>query len=571
MTDEPVIDLKNDRLLALKRKRRGSSDLALLQDTQSKSRSELASTSTSTQTQTHGLRTPPATPHRSKKCVKLSGTSPSSSPTGLTPILSRNSLSSRSNLSPDDSTGLEQTLQFVRSQDIRDRGERAQRRRVLSEVTQEIQSKKRLKEEIACLKNTLNQLGAEGCIPTVDTSQNVAKSKDLEHAYDEENTLIPSVDDDFNVETTDTCHGTPQGSSSSPPDHNSAEKISANSTDGVLNGNMDTDNVLSQQDNLFDAAKFGRTAILRMLLERGDDPNQVRDGLTPLMLAVLGKHKATLQALLSREEVRTDIYGGPLRDTALTYAIKTGDEEVVRLLLGDDSIDPDIPNGNGDTALCCAIQLCHTVVIKLFLETHSVNVNARNARGETALWSPALSGHTAIVGLLLENNRVDVNTRDESGCTLLWWLASKGQSAIVQLLLQRNDIALNETTKGLTPLMVAARGGHEAVVKLLLERDDIRTDINDRGNDNLGWTALVYAVEGGVEAVVRRLVEKDNADVDNALQRAASNGNEAMVRLLLKHGVTKEGLDSALRTASNAILPHAGHEAVIRFLSGRLE
>jgi ankyrin repeat protein len=89
-----------------------------------------------------------------------------------------------------------------------------------------------------------------------------------------------------------------------------------------------------------------------------------------------------------------------------------------------------------------------------------------------------------------------VNTRDESGCTLLWLLASKGQSA--------NDVALNETTKGLTPLMVAARDGHEAVVKLLLKRDDIRTDIKDRGNDNLGWTAPVYAVERRVKVVVRR-------------------------------------------------------------------
>jgi hypothetical protein len=215
--------------------------------------SELASTSTSTQTETHGLRTPPATSHRSKKCVRLSGTSPSSSPTGLTPILSGNSPSSRSNLSPDDSTGLEQTLQFVRSQDIRDRGKRAQRRSVLSEVTKEIQSKKRL-EEIAYWKNISNQPGIEGGIPAVDTSRNVAKSKDLENVYDEENTFIPSEDDDFNAETTDICHSTPRrGSSSSPPDHNSAEKISASSTDGVLDGNMDTG-----QDNLIDAPRQGR-------------------------------------------------------------------------------------------------------------------------------------------------------------------------------------------------------------------------------------------------------------------------------------------------------------------------
>jgi hypothetical protein len=33
------------------------------------------------------------------------------------------------------------------------------------------------------------------------------------------------------------------------------------------------------------------------------------------MHAVLGKHKATLQALLSQEGVRTDIYSGPLRHT----------------------------------------------------------------------------------------------------------------------------------------------------------------------------------------------------------------------------------------------------------------
>jgi ankyrin repeat protein len=570
MTDEPVIDLENDLLRALKRKQRGSSDLAVLQDTQSKSRSEFASTSTSTQTQIHGLRTPPATPHRSKKRVRLSGTSPSSSPTGLTPILSRNSLSSRSNLSPCDYTGLEQTLQFVRSQDVRDTGGRAQRRSVLSEITEEIQLKKRLKEEIAYWKNISNQPGVEDDIPAVDTSRNVAKSKDLEHAYDEENVFILSGDDDFNAETTGICHGTPhRGSFSSPPDHNSAEKISANSTDGVLDGNMDTDIVLAQEDNLFDAAKFGRTAILKMLLERGDDPNQVRDGLTPLMLAVLGKHKATLQVLLSQEGVRTDIYGGPLGNTALIYAIKTGDEEVVRLLLGNDSIDPNFPNEKGDTALWWAIKFGHTGVVDLLLETRSVLVNARNARGQTALWSSALSSHTTMVELLLGSNRVDVNTRDESGCTLLWLLASKGQSAIVQLMLQRNDIALNEMSKGLTPLMVAARGGHEAVVKLLLEKGDIKTDIKERGIDNLGWTALVYAVEGRVETVVRRLVEKDNADVDNALQRAASNGNKEMVLLLLKHGATKEGLDSALRAASNAIGPHAGHEAIVRLLSGR--
>ena len=101
--------------------------------------------------------------------------------------------------------------------------------------------------------------------------------------------------------------------------------------------------------------------------------------------------------------------------------------------------------------------------------------------------------------------------------------------------------------------MVAARDGHEAVAKLLLKRDDIRTDIKDSGNDNLGWTALVYAVEKWVEAVVQHLVEKDNADVDNALQRAASNGNEVMVLLLLEHSVTKEGLVSALRTAFNLL------------------
>jgi hypothetical protein len=49
----------------------------------------------------------------------------------------------------------------------------------LSEVTEEVQSKKRLKEEIDW-KNISNQPGVEGGIPAVDTSRNVAKSKDLE-------------------------------------------------------------------------------------------------------------------------------------------------------------------------------------------------------------------------------------------------------------------------------------------------------------------------------------------------------------------------------------------------------
>jgi hypothetical protein len=81
MPNGTVIDLEDNRSIA-RRKRRGGSNSTLQRDSQNEP----------TSTQPHGIATPPATPHRSKKRVRFSDPGPSSS-TGLTPFFSQISIS----------------------------------------------------------------------------------------------------------------------------------------------------------------------------------------------------------------------------------------------------------------------------------------------------------------------------------------------------------------------------------------------------------------------------------------------------------------------------------------------
>jgi hypothetical protein len=90
---------------------------------------------------------------------------------------------------------------------------------------------------------------------------------------------------------------------------------------------------------------------------------------------------------------------------------------------------------------------------------------------------------------------------------------------------------------GQTALHFAARDGCEGVVQLLLNYE-----IDIDAKDHMGKTALYEAAENGYLVVVRLLkkgsdIKADPEGEQKALERMAGDGQEAVVRLLLKKRV----------------------------------
>jgi len=188
--------------------------------------------------------------------------------------------------------------------------------------------------------------------------------------------------------------------------------------------------------------------------------------------------------------------------TPLSWAACNGHEEVVKILLGQEAIDPDKP-GNGR---------------------------------RTPLWRAACGGHEKVVKLLLMHKDVNPNKPDMRGRTPLSYASWEGHEGLVKVLLQRDDVHPDKPDNHRSPpLSRAAECGHEDVVKILLGS----AEVNPENLDNDGETPLACAAFGGCEGAVRILLEegvdpdKPNYAGQTPLSIAAQGGFEGVVKILL--------------------------------------
>jgi hypothetical protein len=199
--------------------------------------------------------------------------------------------------------------------------------------------------------------------------------------------------------------------------------------------------VQRQTTGLHLAAYFGLDGVVKILLEKGCDP-EAEDTYrrTPLMWAANYGWAAVVELLLhgahaaGRVDVNRQDWNG---QTALSLAAQTGDERVVRLLLAEESVLPDM---------------------------------ADNAR-LTPLWYAMASGNDAAVAALLETGRVDAgsaNSKRYIGWPPLCWAVKNGREKLVELLLDGGIEPDQKDRWGWTPLLRAAEGGHEAIAARLI-------------------------------------------------------------------------------------------------------
>jgi hypothetical protein len=95
-------------------------------------------------------------------------------------------------------------------------------------------------------------------------------------------------------------------------------------------------------------------------------------------------------------------------------------ESVVKLLLADARLDPNMTNRyGGTTALIIAARYGHVPVVTLLLADERVDPNIANEDGDTALILSVFKGRDSVVKLLLADERVDPNITNENGDTVL--------------------------------------------------------------------------------------------------------------------------------------------------------
>jgi len=262
------------------------------------------------------------------------------------------------------------------------------------------------------------------------------------------------------------------------------------------------------------------------------------------LLERFDKHISAQLLLLMNEEYSLSGPGftgeqGPVGFTGLHGGAYLGIMELLVAVLEMKEWDVNARDCTGSTALTWAAYKGHEEVVKMLLEREDVNPDQADTKhSQTPLLLAAQGGHEGIVKALLERKDVNPDRADTKyGWTPLSWAAERGHEGIVKMLLERREVNPDPAdTSGRTPLFLAVRGGHEGVV-VILERGDVNAD---KAEDGYGRTPLFCAAQGGHEGVVNRLLRRRDVNPNQSdtymsqtpLLLAARGGHQGIVKIL---------------------------------------
>jgi len=269
---------------------------------------------------------------------------------------------------------------------------------------------------------------------------------------------------------------------------------------------------------LHGASFFGVVEIVACVLEMKEWDVNATDclGRTALTWAAREGHQEVVKMFLERDDVNPDQPDTKYSQTPLSWAAENGLEGIIIMILERDDVNPDQPDTKyGPTPLLWAAVRGHEGVVKMLLERDDVNPDQPDTKyGRTPLSWATENGHEGVVKMLLERDDVNPDQPDTKyGQTPLSLAAGNGHKGIVRMLLERDDVNpdLPDTRYGQTPLSWAAKNGHEGIVKMLLGRDDVNPNQPDT---KYGQTPLSWAAKEGHEGIVKMLLERDDVNPD---------------------------------------------------------
>jgi ankyrin repeat protein len=336
------------------------------------------------------------------------------------------------------------------------------------------------------------------------------------------------------------------------------------------------------------AAKHGHVDVARLLLEKGADPERTNHGgMTALHTAVNYSYIDIIKLLLEKGAT-LDTQNKEGR-TALHMGVQNSDIEVVNLLLekgantetADTTYYKMTPLHNASNA--------NNAEIAAAFVAKGGKTNLVNAFNKTPLHIAALYGYNECVSELLKAGDVDMEATDDDGMTALHHAANLSKAECVRILVEKGAKTTAKDLEGKTPFDYVARRFNAPACALLLDGADLNaTDGNGRTllhqaaiqgktamvqllldngaditqPDSSGQMALHHAVQKGHGDIIdllagkTDLVQKD-AQGQTVLHLAVAGGDDATVKVLLKHGAPIDAIDDRGNTARDVAVAYA--------------
>ncbi|RTE83933.1 hypothetical protein BHE90_001520 [Fusarium euwallaceae] len=314
------------------------------------------------------------------------------------------------------------------------------------------------------------------------------------------------------------------------------------------------------------AAVNGQVEVISLLLAQQDIQPRHRitslasydSPCTPLGLAVHGEHPGAVEVLLSNPEIAVAARENTDGEMLLHMAVERGHEEIVRLLVSHGMNVNDQSGWGRNTPLHLAVNRLygsHDCIIRFLLSQANLKPDLVNQYGDTPVAMAVSLGRLEVLRMLLAKG-VDMEVRNNYGLTLLGLAANEGYLPMVELLLAMDGVdADSRNDEGRTPLTVATNlvrditsnyrsecvHDHFGVVKYLLNSG--QADINSR--DDLGRTPLMHSARGDDHDLssFRMILDYEGVDIDatdnegqTALSMAVFEDKEDKAILLLEKG-----------------------------------
>jgi ankyrin repeat protein len=331
---------------------------------------------------------------------------------------------------------------------------------------------------------------------------------------------------------------------------------------------------------LYHASQEGHLEAVKLLLENRAKINVLDcENNSPLHIAIISGHLEVAKLLIQNEaNINTP---GFIGWTPVNVAAAEGHLEVVKFLV-ENGADMNISNAKEWTSVNSAANAGHLEVVKYLVE-NGADMSISSAEGWTPVNSAAYMGHFEVVKYLVENG-ADMNISNANGCTPVNSAADGGHLEVVKYLVENGADINISNAEGWTPVNSAAHMGHFEVVRFLVENG---ADINISSAN--GWTPVNSAAAEGHFEVVKYLVQHgaditiSNSDGLNAVHTAAINGHLDILKLFLgneadinpsssnevnlspRHYVDADSQDSKGRTPLS-LAASQGHEAVAKLL-----
>ena len=328
--------------------------------------------------------------------------------------------------------------------------------------------------------------------------------------------------------------------------------------------------IYQEKGRLVEAEKFAKRAYIGRERSLDKDDRLLLESVNLLVCVYELQHKTeTAEALRRVYRAESTAPEVPEKSERRSMKVPSQIEEPPRVSQSHVRWAPDVwvdpssinaPTKSGETPLISAITTGDDELVQLMLQ-RGASVEARCVDQITPLMHAVNHGHLSVLELLLKKGaQVDTTT---AGWTVLHRAADIVNLPMAKLLLAQGADIEARSPKDFSPKKnTIARNGSDYE-----DYDEV-----DASDADEGWTALLRAATNGQEAVVRFLVEK-GADIEARSPNngtpliCASEGNyEAIVEFLLKNGARVNSEDQFGWNPLHRVTVNRGGEGVAQVL-----